>query len=1348
MKHKFLSFLLTLLMSMVANVAMAYDAYIDGIYYNLSGDEATVTYKDGYDSYSGSVVIPETVTYNGKTYSITSIGNDAFWECIGLTSVTIPNSVTSIGNTAFYHCRILTSITIPDGVTSIGDCAFMNCSYLNVFTVPNSVTSIGREVFVGCSSLVSIIVEEENKVYDSRNNCNAIIETASNTLIAGCKNTTIIEGVTSIGDRAFSSVVLTTITIPNSVTTIGNNAFYGSRLESVTIPNSVTSIGKGAFSSCSNLSSIIVQEGNPVYDSRNGCNAIIEKATNTLITGCQTTVIPSGVTSIGDYAFVGCRGLTSINIPNSVTSIGNDAFYGCSGLTSITIPEGVTSIGEWAFGYCSKITSFNIPNSVTKIGVGTFRDCSGLTSVTIPNSVTSIGENAFFYCRNLTSINIPNSVTSIGRGAFKGCSGLSSITIPSSVTDIEYEAFTGTAWYDNQPDGLVYAGKVAYNYKGIMPENTTIDIQNGTLCIGRYAFRGCKGLISITIPNSVTSIGEWAFSGCSGLTSVTIPSSVTEIGINAFEECNGLTSINISESVTSIGETAFYHCGNLTSIKVGMKTPISIALNVFWSSYEGATLYVPFGSKATYEATYPWNHFGNIVECNYVDAEDMSIAASNSSTMEINVNNFETNIVGFQMDLTLPEGVGIDKAGCSLSSRITDENQELTIGKLEDGTYRLTSTSLSLTPISGNNGTLLTLKLKAENGCVGGQATISNIRFSTSESKKIIMSDESFDISILYNLTYMVDGEEYKTTKVAYGTTLTPEFNPTKEGHTFHLNGELPATMPNRDVVVTGSFSVNSYTLTYIVDGEEYKTSTIAYGTAITSEEEPVKEGYTFSGWSEIPETMPAHDVTVTGTFTINSYTLTYILDGEVYKTESVVYGTPLEPEQTLFKNGYTFSGWSEIPETMPAHDVTITGSFTINSYTLTYMLNDEIYRTETVVYGTPLTPEPALVKEGYTFSGWSAIPETMPAHDVIVTGTLTINSYTLTYIVDGEVYKTSTVVYDTALTPEAEPTKEGHTFSGWSEIPETMPANDVTVTGTFTINSYTLTYLLDGEVYKTESVVYGTTITPESELTKEGYTFSGWSEQPETMPAHDVTVTGAFYLYGDVNTDEAVDVVDVVDIARYVVATPSAKFREKLADLNFDSSVNIADAVTLVNHIAGDQNFVKALSASRYDQCQLQLLSAGGNALSFCLDGEADFTAFQFEVDVPDGTDISAISINGTRKDGHQLLYNKLDDNRYRVTALSLSNAVFKGSKGELLQFSISGQDTDDICVHDIHFVTTNGKDITFDVLYVSGTETGIANMNVNEDKDTIYDLLGRKLSKVQRGVNIINGRKVIVNK
>ena len=308
-----------------------YDFEVDGIYYNIvNGNEASVTNKDGNSlknpCYSGALAIPATVTYNGVTYSVTSIGTSAF-AYSGLTSINIPNSITSISVYAFKDCSGLTSVSIG-----------------------NSVTEIDEFAFQGCSGLTGIVVASGNPTYDSRNNCNAIIETTDNKLILGCMNTT--------------------------------------------IPNSVTTIGSFAFSGCSGLTSID---------------------------------IPNSVTSIRRHAFSGCSGLTSIDIPNSVTSIAWDAFSNCSGLTRIDIPNSITEINGGTFFGCSGLTSVDIPNSVTSIGDEAFSSCSGLTNVTIPNSVTTIGEMAFQNCSGLTSITIPNSVTTLGGFAFSMCSGLKDV---------------------------------------------------------------------------------------------------------------------------------------------------------------------------------------------------------------------------------------------------------------------------------------------------------------------------------------------------------------------------------------------------------------------------------------------------------------------------------------------------------------------------------------------------------------------------------------------------------------------------------------------------------------------------------------------------------------------------------------------------------------------------------------------------------------------------------------------------------------------------------------------------------------------------------------------------------
>ena len=319
-------------------------------------------------------------------------------------------------------------------------------------------------------------------------------------------------------------------------------------------------------------------------------NAIHAEITWTLYGGTLTI---SGTGDMEGAPWLSQRDeIKKVVIKDGVTNIGERAFYYCPGLTSLTIPNSVTSIGEYAFWQCSGLTSLTIPNSVTSIGEYAFDHCSGLTSVTIPNSVTSIGDGAFEVCSGLTSVTIPNSVTSIGNFAFQGCTGLTSVTIPNSVTSIGGYAFHGTKWYDNQPDGLVYAGKVLYAYKGTMPSNTKINIKEGTTEIASGAFFGCYSLTSVTIPNSVTSIGSEAFYGCSCLTSLTIPNSVTSIGDLAFEVCSGLTSLTIPNSVTSIGEYAFYKCSGLTSVTI-TNSVTSIEVGAFSGCYGLTSITIP-----------------------------------------------------------------------------------------------------------------------------------------------------------------------------------------------------------------------------------------------------------------------------------------------------------------------------------------------------------------------------------------------------------------------------------------------------------------------------------------------------------------------------------------------------------------------------------------------------------------------------------------------------------------------------------------------------------------------------------------------------------------------------------
>lgn len=540
--------------------------------------------------------------------TVTSIADGAFHACTGLTSIHIPNSVTEIGLEAFYRCSSLMGVNIPNSVRVIGYQAFYGCSSLRGIHIPASVWGIGSSAFEFCPSLGSISVSPDNPRFDSRDECNAIIETDDNLLIAGCRNTVIPPTVTEIEDCAFSGCsALSSIEIPVGVTKLGEYAFRGcSALRSVVIPEGVTSIGASAFFDCTALnrvdipasvvsiggyafehcpalSAMNVAIGNPEYDSRDSCNAIIETATGTLMAGCMNTVIPMTVTAIGDNAFSGSFMLTKVNIPKSVTSIGDYAFTECTSLSTVSIPTSVTSIGEAAFSGCSALTTLNIPNSVTTIGQAAFSGCSSLESISLPKTVTVIKDYEFYGCTMLKDISIPGTVTSIGTAAFRGCVSLPGINIPKSVTSIGSSAFRDCP---SLTSVTVARGNPVYDSREGC--NAIIQTSTGTL------IAGCQNTV---IPSSVPTIGYAAFDGSVFLRSITIPNTVKTIARKAFNNCPGLVDV-----ICHIGDPSL-----LTTAPDAFKLPSG--------DYTGRTLHVPTGSAAAYQSSADWSpYFQTVAE--------------------------------------------------------------------------------------------------------------------------------------------------------------------------------------------------------------------------------------------------------------------------------------------------------------------------------------------------------------------------------------------------------------------------------------------------------------------------------------------------------------------------------------------------------------------------------------------------------------------------------------------------------------------------------------------------------------------------------------------------------------
>ena len=586
-----------------------------------------------------------------------------------VTELTIPESVKTISRGFFLNCSGLTSVTIPNSVTGIDSDAFRNCSGLTSINIPNSMKIIDADAFMGCSSLKKVSFASiesllqinfknlySNPAYlahrmyiDDKEVEDVIIPddvtTISPLIFQGCYSLlslTIGNSVRAIRESSFANCTeLASVNIPQGLTTIESKAFENCHsINSLHIPQSVSVIGDGAFRGCSGLSSISVADNNPIFDSRNNCNALIETETNTLVLGCKNTVIPTDVTTIDSYAF-NCSDLINIDLPLSVNAIKGGAFEGCSSLSSIVIPESITELGA-AFIGCSSLTTvtmnsnclnsstgqftqysnffgpqvenYVIGDAVTKIGRYAFTDCSNMKSIVIGSGVTFIGDDAFKGCSGLkraefasvenllaidfsnhnynnplsyahhlyikgeeiTNLIIPSGITTIKSGYFKGCSFITSVDIPESIMSIDNYAFDGCSAisrvtlksnaivskdYDNQW-GINNIGKIF----GLQVKAYILGDE--VMAIGNGAFQSCSAINTFIIPQHVTSIGSSAFRDCTGLTSVTIGSSVTSIGSSAFYGCAGLTSIELPQSLVTIDDYAFYGCAGLTSIEL------------------------------------------------------------------------------------------------------------------------------------------------------------------------------------------------------------------------------------------------------------------------------------------------------------------------------------------------------------------------------------------------------------------------------------------------------------------------------------------------------------------------------------------------------------------------------------------------------------------------------------------------------------------------------------------------------------------------------------------------------------------------------------------------------------
>ena len=575
MKYRLLFACTWLIVMMASLTAHAYSFKAGNVYYTItSSANKTVSVVSGDELYSGSVTIPATVTNGNVTYNVTAIAAEAFENCIHLTGVTIGSKVATIGYRAFYGCEELTSVVIPDNVQTIAvrnnvydnSEAFMGCSALKSVTLGAGITTMGTYAFKDCQNITSLTI---------KNGCKLI----SDYSFQGCTKLTTVSipnSVTKIGNYAFQGCsLLKTLTIGDGVKTIGEEAFQNcSHLNTATLGKTLRTIYYRAFADCTDLTSIILPDSLLSLAVRNSVYDNSEVFLN--CTSLEEATIGSKVADMGSGVFMGCTNLRTVTIKEGCSVIGGNCFKGCTKIANITLPNTIKTIGYSAFESCTALKSIVIPNSVITIDENAFYDCDNMLTATIGNGVTSIDQKAFYSCDKLTTVNMGSDVRTIGWQAFANCINLEAITLTDNLVTLAER----NSVYDNGEQfmgctsltDVTIGAKVAEMGSGVFLNCTAlknVTIKNGCALIGKSCFKGCTKLPAVTIPNTVEEIRDEAFSGCVALKNIIIPQSVITIGNEAFYGCTAMTTATIGDGVTSIGAQAFQNCNKLGSVHLG-----------------------------------------------------------------------------------------------------------------------------------------------------------------------------------------------------------------------------------------------------------------------------------------------------------------------------------------------------------------------------------------------------------------------------------------------------------------------------------------------------------------------------------------------------------------------------------------------------------------------------------------------------------------------------------------------------------------------------------------------------------------------------------------------------------
>lgn len=931
MKH-FQHLLFGALLLLFTTKVSAYDFSSNGVYYNIISsvdNTVEVTYQSktrvpygyGYtDSWvsgmTGSKTIPSQVTYNGIIYTVTAIGEHAFYQSTA-TKVSLPNTIKSIGYYAFYGSSI-NEMTIPSSVTSLGTYAFGNCNNITSITIPSTVTDGGTYTFSYCANLSSAIVYCESIPYDCFSYCTKL------------SSVTIGSGVKTINSDAFERCYsLESLTIPDAVTTMSEYAI--SECTSLKELN----IGKGlqSFSNTGNVSQcplekITVSSLNQYLSCPANSNVIIDRSTNTLILGCKNSVIPSTVKKIGNYAFRGCK-ITSVIIPYYVTEIGNNSFDNCNALESVTFESNynLISVGNCAFYGCKALEEIQLPSYLTTLGDDVFSNCTNLKSVSFGSSpkLTKIGAYAFNYCSSLPLISIPASVTTIGNYAFSGCSGLKHVIVNSSSTSsipsITEGVFSATTYSTAKLHCLYQSVLSTLQYSSPWSKFCVID---------KYwePSSYSSSYMDISETNAIIYAGNTKSLNATPMYSRLYATSLNEIAWSSSNEAVATVDAN----------------GIVTGVAPG-------------NAVITASKMYGYPLSNTCEVTIKYEYSMYMQEKNRLSSAGSVIPVYMDNTKEI---------CNLQFDVELPEGIDIayemnedEEEGYVITKgERCKEAHTVVVSKNSANTYRviISSTSNAVLKNTDKSLPIAYIKLVASKSLDLGYYTmkLKNVKltnYNNGLTEVINAEDTESTIDFADFYAFVASSGDISQGNVSItGSQYNPETKDVRNGSSviltatsntgYHfvkwvedgkeLSTERILIIENvsSNHNITAVFAPNSYNVKFVADGKTVSESTQNYGAEIITPTAPEKEGYTFKSWGEVEETVPAHDVTYTAVYEINKYRVRFIADGEdVYNMEQE-YGSAITVPTAPKKDGHAFITWGEVAETVPANDVEYTAEY------------------------------------------------------------------------------------------------------------------------------------------------------------------------------------------------------------------------------------------------------------------------------------------------------------------------------------------------------------------------------------------------------------------------------------